>query len=50
MNEISKTCFTLLFCLIIAYVIELTHKIPEEYEEDLNKELKEGNIKKIQNH
>jgi len=40
----------LIFSFIISYVIDLTHAVPEIYEEDLNKRFKEGNIIKIQNH
>ena len=47
-NEVSKICFTLLFCYIIIFIIELTHTIPDEYEEDLNGKLKKGNVKEIQ--
>jgi hypothetical protein len=39
----------IIFSFIISYVIDLTHVVPEIYEEDLNRRLKEGNIKKIEN-
>jgi len=47
MNEVMKTCFTILCSFIILYIVEICQRIPEEYEENLAEAIEEGEIYNI---
>jgi len=47
MNEVMKTCFTILCSFIILYIVEMSQRIPEDYEESLVEDIEEGEIHKI---
>ena len=48
MNELLKTTFQLLCSFIIAWLIELSLKIPEKLEKEFSLRLEKGDKKKIQ--
>ncbi len=47
MNEITKTCLTLLFYFIINYCIDLTYSVPGDCERELNEFLIKGKVVEI---